>query len=242
MQGTAPVALVTGSSRGLGKGVAVELAGRGYSVAINYASNSAAASQTTAECEKIRTSEGQQFVTLRADIGSADDRVRLLEECIASLGRIDALVNNAAVAPAVRADITELSEQSFDRVIGVNLKGAFFLTQAVINHWLERQQQPLLPGGFKVVFVGSISADTASGNCFCAMWQSMSRSAGRCWRAPRACNWPRRGWKAGKKAAGWSWKIWTVRNTIICYFGGNNARFGRSFYPAPLDRGGAGMY
>ncbi len=164
MQSTVPVALVTGASRGLGKGVAVELAARGYSVAINYAANSEAARQTAAECEKARMSDRQSFVTLKADISSAEDRARLVEQCIARLGRIDALVNNAGVAPSVRADITELSEESFDRVIGVNLKGAFFLTQAVVNRWLEKTTEPVLRGGFKVVFIGSISADTASVN------------------------------------------------------------------------------
>jgi NAD(P)-dependent dehydrogenase (short-subunit alcohol dehydrogenase family) len=77
------------------------------------------------------------------------------------LGQIDALVNNAGVAPKVRADITEAGEESFDRLINTNLKGPYFLTQAVVNRWLEGGQSRIA-SGFKVVFVTSVSANTAS--------------------------------------------------------------------------------
>jgi len=159
-----PVALVTGAGRGLGRGVALELAAKGYSVAINYAANSEAAEKTAEDCRALASSPGQKFFPVQADIGNAEDRRRMVEQCLSETGRLDALVNNAGVAPGKRADITEMDEESFDRVLSINLKGAFFLTQQVINLWLEKKIDPVLRGGFKVVFVGSISAETASIN------------------------------------------------------------------------------
>jgi NAD(P)-dependent dehydrogenase (short-subunit alcohol dehydrogenase family) len=73
-------------------------------------------------------------------------------------------VNNAGVAPRVRADIADATEESFEELLRVNLQGPYFLTQAVVRHWLDRRPEPALPGGHKVVFITSISADTASVN------------------------------------------------------------------------------
>ena len=164
MKLTVPAAIVTGASRGLGRGIALELAGSGFSVVIDYASNEEAARATAEECRKQARSGSQAFPAVQADVGRADERRRLVDTCLEQFGRIDVLVNNAGVAPTVRIDITEMSEESFDRVLAVNLKGQFFLTQLVANHWLEKNYQSLLPGGFKIIFIGSISADTASLN------------------------------------------------------------------------------
>ena len=81
-----------------------------------------------------------------------------------TLHRIDALVNNAGMAPRVRADITETTEESYDEVMGVNLKGPYFLAQLVARHWLAHPGQSRLPDGYKLIFITSISADTASIN------------------------------------------------------------------------------
>ena len=94
----------------------------------------------------------------------ATDRDRLVVSTLEQLGRIDALVSNAGVAPLVRADITETSEESFDRVLKTNLYGPFFLTQRVVNYWLKDKPAPLLKGGFKVIIVSSVSANTVSVN------------------------------------------------------------------------------
>ena len=116
-------ALVTGASRGLGRGIAEALSGDGLDVAIHYGTNRAAAEDTEAACRKAATRAGQKFVLVSGDIAKADDRRRIVEDSLAGLGRIDALVNNAGIAPRVRADIVEATEESFDELIAVNLKG-----------------------------------------------------------------------------------------------------------------------
>ena len=159
-----PVVLVTGASRGLGRGIAIEAAAEGLSVAINYASNSAAADETAQLCAGAAKHPQQRFVAVRGDISVREDRASLLATTLEAFGRLDALVNNAGMAPRVRADLTETSEASFEELLRVNLQGPFFLTQAVANHWMAGAPPPALAGGFKIVFVTSISADTASVN------------------------------------------------------------------------------
>jgi NAD(P)-dependent dehydrogenase (short-subunit alcohol dehydrogenase family) len=153
---------VTGAGRGLGRGVALQLAAEGCSVAVNYVGNAAAAGETAALCRRAAKSPEQAFVALQADIGSRADRARLVRETLASFGRIDALVNNAGIAPRVRADLSLATEESFEELLRVNLQGPYFLTQAVARYWLETRPVPALPTGFKVVFVTSVSAHTAS--------------------------------------------------------------------------------
>jgi NAD(P)-dependent dehydrogenase (short-subunit alcohol dehydrogenase family) len=146
-----PVILVTGSSRG-----------RGYSVAINYAANAQAADETLALCEAGRQTDDQQFLTVQADVARPADRERMLAEILAHFGRLDCLVNNAGIAPQTRNDIVDANEASYDRVMETNLKGPYFLTQAVARYWLEEKPEPLLSCGFCIVFVTSVSANTAS--------------------------------------------------------------------------------
>ncbi len=157
-----PVVLVTGASRGLGRGVALRLAELGMSLVVNFAGNAAAAKDTVTLCKEKRRDRKQQFLPLRADIGSKGDRFRLVEETLKHLGRIDALVNNAGIAPRARVDITETTEESFDEVLRTNLGGPFFLTQSIVQYWLKERPKPLLPDGFKIVFNTSISARTVS--------------------------------------------------------------------------------
>lgn len=158
---TIPVALVTGASRGLGRGIALELARAGWSVGINYAGNRAAAEECAALCAGVARSPGQRFVPLQGDIAQADQRAALVAGCLAQLGRIDSLVNNAGVAPTVRADLLEAGEESFDRLMGINARGPYFLTQAVARHWLAQRPAPAAKH-LSVVFVTSISVHTAS--------------------------------------------------------------------------------
>jgi 3-oxoacyl-[acyl-carrier protein] reductase len=167
MSPTAPAAataLVTGASRGLGRGCAEALSRDGLDVAIHYGSRRAAAEETEEACRKVATRAGQKFVLVPGDIAKTDDRRRIVEETLAAFGRIDALVNNAGIAPRVRADILEATEASFDELIAVNLKGPYFLSQLVARHWLDHRGQSALPGGYKLVFVSSASAVRASIN------------------------------------------------------------------------------
>jgi NAD(P)-dependent dehydrogenase (short-subunit alcohol dehydrogenase family) len=157
-----PVILVTGASRGLGRGIALELAAKGFSVAVNYAGNVTAANDTCDQCTKFAPNADQKFIPVQADISSAEARDAMVKTVVSEFGRIDGLVNNAGIAPKVRADITEATEESFEQLIRTNLMGPYFLTQAVVNYWLTETPEPLIPSGFKVVFVTSISSHTAS--------------------------------------------------------------------------------
>jgi len=159
-----PVVLITGSSRGLGRGIANTLASEGYDLAIHYASNAAAAEETLADCRKVARSPDQRFYAVQAQLGSGVERRKMIESVISELGHLDALVNNAGIAPRIRADITEAGEESFDELISVNLKGPYFLSQQAANYWLQHKNSSRLSGGYKLIFVTSISAATASVN------------------------------------------------------------------------------
>ena len=157
-----PVSLVTGAGRGIGRGIAIELAKLGHAVVINYAGNSAAAD----ECLQLVRAAGGDGITVQADIALPADRARLLQEVITAYGRIDLLVNNAGVAPAVRADLLEAGEESFDRLININLKGPYFLTQQVALQMIEQIKIGTLNdfGLPRIVSITSVSAYTASVN------------------------------------------------------------------------------
>jgi 3-oxoacyl-[acyl-carrier protein] reductase len=159
-----PVALVTGASRGLGRGIALSCARIGCDVAIHYQGNETAARETLRLCEGARLQSTQKFALVQGNLGVSADRERLFAETLKSLGRLDALINNAGMAPRTRADLTEASEESYDEVMGVNLKGPYSLSQLAARHWLSHPKQSRLPGGYKLIFITSISADTASIN------------------------------------------------------------------------------
>ncbi|MGK0187766.1 MAG: 3-oxoacyl-[acyl-carrier protein] reductase [Verrucomicrobiales bacterium] len=160
-----PVALVTGASRGLGRGIAIELARAGMSIGIHYAGNEIAAHETVAACIEVAPhSELQKFEPLQADIGESAEREGLFSAMLATFGRLDALINNAGITSIGRKDILEATEESFDRVMDVNLKAPYFLAKSAGNYWLENPRDSRLVGGYKLVFIGSVSADTASLN------------------------------------------------------------------------------
>ena len=162
MSARGPVALVTGAGRGLGRGAAVELAKAGFSVAIGYAGNRTAAEECRKICAAAAAAAGQRFEIFAADIGQKEDRGRLVEDVFAAFGDVDALVNNAGMAPRARADILEAGEESFEELMRVNLQGPYFLTQAVAKKWVNEGRPCALPTGRKIVFVTSISAAVAS--------------------------------------------------------------------------------
>lgn len=152
------VALVTGGTRGIGLGVARALAAEGFDLALCGQRAEAEVSGTLAELQ----AGGAQVRYVQADVSSRDERARLVASVRSAFGRLHLLVNNAGVAPAVRADVLEAGEESFDRLLGINLKGPYFLTQAVARFMLEQKQQPGWAGA--IVFVTSVSAEAASPN------------------------------------------------------------------------------
>lgn len=157
-QSMAQTALVTGASRGIGRAIATALGRGGFNVVVNYASSSEAAE----EVKKAIEESGASAVIAKADISNSDDRRRLVDESISAFGSIDLLVNNAGVAPKVRADILEAGEESFDRLIAVNLKGPYFLTQLIANHMAAQSGAQNRANRPKIVTISSISAYTAS--------------------------------------------------------------------------------
>jgi len=162
------VALITGASRGIGRGIALELAKIGCDLVINYARNVSAARQTVADCVSAARAAGKTIRAeiCEADIGNGVDRRKLIQFTQEKLARLDLLVNNAGVAPEVRADILEASEESFDRLININAKGPYFLTQLAAKWMIEqgRGAVPLAQFQRKIITITSISAYTASVN------------------------------------------------------------------------------
>lgn len=154
-----PVSLVTGAGRGIGRGIALELAKLGHAVVINYAGNAQAAQ----DCLALVREAGGDGLPVRADISQAEDRAQLVRETLDAYGRIDLLVNNAGVAPNVRADLLEAGEESFDRLLNINLKGPYFLTQRIANQMIAQgQERPFGPP--QIVTITSMSSYTASVN------------------------------------------------------------------------------
>ncbi len=148
MSSDRPVAVITGASRGIGRGVAEELAST-HDVIATYRGRRDAA-------ESLAAATGARIFC--CDIGNAADRAALVEFVRRETGRVDLLVNNAGMAPRVRRDLLEATEESFDELIATNLKGPHFLTQQFARMMLEQGTRG------RIVFVTSISSYTASVN------------------------------------------------------------------------------
>jgi 3-oxoacyl-[acyl-carrier protein] reductase len=151
-----PVALVTGGSRGIGRGICLALSRQGYAVAINYAGNEEAARET-----QSLLGPGADALLCQANVGNSADRERLVDEVLARWDRIDVLVNNAGITSVGRLDLLEATESSWDQVMAVNLKGPFFLCQRVAREMIARQgslRDPVL------INISSISAYALSTN------------------------------------------------------------------------------
>lgn len=152
-------ALVTGGSRGIGRGICLELGRLGHGVIVNYAARRDAAEQVVAEI----TAAGGRAVAARGNVGAADDRVALVRRALDEFGRLDVLVNNAGITSQGRKDILEATEESWDAVFDTNLKGPFFLSQLVANTMIRQIEAGQIPDG-KIINVSSISAHTISLN------------------------------------------------------------------------------
>lgn len=158
-ENTTRVALITGGSRGIGLGIAQALAREGLTIVICGVREESAVSEAI---ESIRAAGAADVMYCQADVSDSAARDAMLRAIDERFGNIDVLVNNAGVAPNVRADILEASEESFERLIHINLQGPYFLTQAVARGMVERQQaEPSTPPPC-IINVGSISATVAS--------------------------------------------------------------------------------
>jgi NAD(P)-dependent dehydrogenase (short-subunit alcohol dehydrogenase family) len=168
-----PVALITGGSRGIGLGIAQALVKQGYRVAIN----GVRAADQVVEPLKQLNAEGGKAIYCQGNVGSADDRRKIMEDIKAKWGQLNLLVNNAGVAPKERKDILEADEQSFDWLMGINLKGPYFLTQQAAN-WMIEQKTKNSKDSFSIINISSVSATIASVNRgeYCISKAGMSMS------------------------------------------------------------------
>lgn len=135
-------ALVTGGGRGIGRACCLALARAGFDVAVNFFSNEAAARKTAAKVEAL----GRKATLHQADLGEVDQAMGLVEQALEAHGRLDVLVNNAAMAPVT--PITEITPQQWERVMAVNLEGAFFCAQKALVHMCAA-------GGGRIIFLSS---------------------------------------------------------------------------------------
>ncbi len=151
------VALVTGSSQGIGQGIVLRLAQAGANVVINYRSHPEGAEETLAKVQAIGGNchmaqcPNAQGHTIQADLGSVQEVRQLIAESIEHFGKLDILVNNAGIEK--HAPFWEVSEADYDRVVNVNLKGVFFATQAFVQHLIKTKR----PG--KIINISSVHED-----------------------------------------------------------------------------------
>jgi 3-oxoacyl-[acyl-carrier protein] reductase len=133
MADASPVAIVTGSSSGIGKTIAIRLACEGYHVVLNYSSNALRAEQALAECLEI----DPDSMMVKADLGNAHEAASLAAKAVRAFGRIDVLVNNAA--RVIDRPALDITEHDWDSVVDVNLKGAFFAAQHAARQMLTQE-------------------------------------------------------------------------------------------------------
>ena len=154
------VAVVTGGGRGIGRGVVEELASLGFSLVVNYRSDADSAAETC----RVATSRGApRALAVPADVADLEQGRNLLQVALDTFGRIDLWVNNAGVAPAKRLDLLDTTPESWDRVLGINLRGPFFLTQLVAVEMVRLAEAGAAPEP-QIVFVTSVSSTFASVN------------------------------------------------------------------------------
>jgi NAD(P)-dependent dehydrogenase (short-subunit alcohol dehydrogenase family) len=153
------VALITGSSRGIGLGIATQLALNGFDLAINGTRSAADVEDVVRQLK----GSGNDVIYCQGSISSAADRERILNEVRKHYGAFHVLVNNAGMGPKVRNDVLETTEESFDEVLSVNLKGTYFLTQKAARWMIEQKKNNDSFTGC-IINISSISATVASIN------------------------------------------------------------------------------
>ncbi len=153
------IALITGGTRGIGFGIAIELAKAGFDLAINGMRDENLVKPILDELSNY----GVQVAYFRGDVSVSEDRQQVVEAVLNRFGKINVLINNAGIAPQERKDILEATEESFDQVLNINLRGPYFLTQMIAKHMIEARQQNTNEF-FCIINISSISATVASVN------------------------------------------------------------------------------
>jgi len=157
-----PVALITGAGRGIGRGIALELVREGFAVAgCDIVFEPDNKKSGLFEVRDSVTKLGGRFLPVRGDVAALDEHDGILQAVLDGFGRLDVLVNNAGVAPGTRTDVLETTPESYDRLLSINARGAFFLTQKAARLMLERvgkeaKAKPI------IIFISSISAAVSS--------------------------------------------------------------------------------
>ena len=151
-------AIVTGGGRGIGLGISKKLAAEGYNLVLLGTSPEADNQQGL---DEIRA-QGAECLYVQGSVSSLEDHQRLLDAALARFGRVDALINNAGVGPLVRNDLLDMTPESYDRVMEINLRGPLFLTQRVARQMAAQQEADGIRG--IIVSVSSMSSIVASIN------------------------------------------------------------------------------
>jgi NAD(P)-dependent dehydrogenase (short-subunit alcohol dehydrogenase family) len=154
--------LITGASRGIGRAIAIALAAAGHDIAGTARARREAGHPHPLDETGARVAEaGRRWLPIEADVSNLDAHAGVMDQIDGAFGRLDLFVSNAGVAPERRMDVLETTPESFDRVLGTNLRGAFFLAQRAARYMLDRRAAV---GGSRprVVFIGSVSAEASS--------------------------------------------------------------------------------
>ncbi len=149
--------LITGGTRGIGLGIAKEMARKGWNLALNGVRDEQQVTELLSELRKI----GVEVIYCQADISQPEDRAELMSSVLDHFGQLHVLVNNAGVAPLDRKDLLVTSEESYDRVMTINLKGPFFLTQQIANHMIDCKKTDAEFAGC-IINISSVSATLVS--------------------------------------------------------------------------------
>jgi len=152
-----PVSLITGAARGIGRSIAEALAREGFDIVIADILSQEDAKEAVASCENC----GARVLFVQGDISKAENRTALVDAVKKGFGRLDILVNNAGVGVKVRGDLLDATEESFDRLITINLKGPYFLTQLVAK-WMIEQKKADPSRNPMIINIASMSSYTSS--------------------------------------------------------------------------------
>lgn len=153
---TTCAALITGSSRGIGKGIALSLAAQGFNIAVNARADGDEIRRTVAELQAL----GVSAAPVVGDVASIDRHDEMLDGAEAALGPLTTLVNNAGVSVLSRGDLLDVGPESYDRCQSINTRGAFFLTQAFARRIVARERDPEVH--YSVITVSSVNAQAAT--------------------------------------------------------------------------------